>query len=35
MARVYSAVMGGKAADVDRSHLVKKDILRVRLGKKT
>lgn len=33
-ARVYSAVMGGKAADVDRSHLMKKDILRVRFGKK-
>lgn len=33
-ARVYSAVMGGKAQDVDKSHLVKKDILRVRLGQK-
>jgi hypothetical protein len=33
MARVYSAVMGGKAADVDRSHLIKRDTLRVRLGK--
>jgi hypothetical protein len=35
MARVYSAVMGGKAQKIDKSHLVKKDILRVRLGKKT
>jgi len=34
MARVYSAVMGGKAQDVDRSHLIKKDMLRVRFGKK-
>jgi len=34
MARVYSAVMGGKAANVDRSHLVQKDLLRVRFGKK-
>lgn len=24
MARVYSAVMGGKAAEVDKSHLIKK-----------
>lgn len=34
MARVYSAVMGGKAQKIDKSHLLKKDILRVRLGKK-
>jgi hypothetical protein len=32
-ARVYSAVMGGKAQAIDKSHLVKKDILRVKLGK--
>jgi hypothetical protein len=34
MARVYSAVMGGKAQKIDKSHLLKKDILRVRMGKK-
>jgi hypothetical protein len=34
MARIYSAVMGGKAQKIDKSHLLKKDILRVRMGKK-
>lgn len=34
MARVYSAVMGGKAQEVDKSHLIRKDMLRVRFGKK-
>jgi hypothetical protein len=34
-ARVYSAVMGGKAQEVDKSHLMKRDMLRVRFGKKT
>jgi hypothetical protein len=33
-ARVYSAVMGGKAQEIDKSHLLKKDILRVRFGQK-
>jgi len=33
-ARVYSAVMGGKAKEVDKSHLLKKDMLRVRFGQK-
>lgn len=33
MARVYSAVMGGKAQRIDKSHLVKKDLLRIRFGK--
>jgi len=33
-ARVYSAVMGGKAQEIDKSHLVKKDMLRVRFGQK-
>jgi hypothetical protein len=33
-ARIYSAVMGGKAQEVDKSHLLKKDILRVRFGQK-
>ena len=32
-ARVYSAVMGGKAQAVDKSHLIRKDTLRVKLGR--
>jgi len=30
--RLYSAVTGGKAQAIDKSHLLKKDMLRVKMG---
>lgn len=32
--RIYSAILGGKAQKIDKSHLIQKDMLRVRFGKK-